>query len=236
MSSASRDPFVLRTERLSKTYDDGLVRALDDVTVTIAHGEYVAITGPSGSGKSTLLHLLGCLDRPSSGEVFFDGRPLSAEPDLDRLRAEKIGFVFQSFYLLPTLTAHENVRVPMFETAFSPRERKQRADLLLSLVGLSNRRHRLPKQLSVGERQRVAIARALANAPSVLLADEPTGNLDSRTMDDVLNLLAKLHQQQRVTLVVVTHSPQVAERAQRILHVEDGRVVADVWQGQAVTV
>jgi putative ABC transport system ATP-binding protein len=218
---------LLRTERLCKTYPDGQVNALVDVTLSIRHGEFVAIMGASGSGKSTLLNLLGALDRPTSGEVFFEDRPLSAMPDLDRFRAQKIGFVFQSFFLLPTLTALENVQIPMFEGPLSARQRSAEASELLKLVGMSHRLHHRPPKLSVGERQRIAVARALANDPRLLLADEPTGNLDSRTAAEVLDLFAHLHRDKGMTLVLVTHGQEVADRAERILRMCDGRIYAE---------
>ncbi|MFN4258620.1 MAG: ABC transporter ATP-binding protein [Gemmataceae bacterium] len=221
------DKALLRTENLCKLYPDGQVNALVDVNVRIGYGEFVAIMGPSGSGKSTLLNLLGALDRPSSGEVYFEGQPLSSMKRLDMLRAMKIGFVFQSFYLLPTLTALENVQVPMFEGPLSVRERVNKARALLGSVGLEHRLNHLPVKLSVGERQRVAVARALANDPLLLLADEPTGNLDSRTAADVLDLFDNLHRDHGLTIVMVTHGLEVAQRAQRIIHMRDGRVVQD---------
>jgi putative ABC transport system ATP-binding protein len=218
---------MLRTERLGKTYPDGRVNALVDVSVRIGRGEYVAIMGPSGSGKSTLLNLLGALDRPTSGEVFFEGRPLRAWGSLDRLRSAKLGFVFQSFHLLPTLTALENVQVPMFEGPLSAAARASKAADLLEAVGMIRRANHLPAKLSVGERQRVAIARALANDPILLLADEPTGNLDSHTAEDVLDLFDALHRDRGMTLLVVTHSEEVAQRAERIIRLKDGQVMED---------
>jgi len=217
---------LFRTVNLTKVYSDGSVNALVDANVLIPRGQYVAVMGPSGSGKSTLLNLLGALDRPTSGEVFFQCQPLSAMRDLDHFRARQLGFVFQSFYLLPTLTAAENVQIPMFEIGIRAAERARRAAELLELVGMSHRAGHLPRQLSVGERQRVAIARALANRPIVLLADEPTGNLDSHNAAQVLELFERLHQQQ-MTVVVVTHSPEVASRAQRIIRLRDGKVIDD---------
>jgi putative ABC transport system ATP-binding protein len=212
---------------VGKTYPDGRVQALVEVSLEIRRGEYIAIVGPSGSGKSTLLNLLGALDRPDEGETYFDGFPLSVHRDLDRLRSQKIGFVFQSFYLLPTLTALENVQIPMFEGPLSAGARARKAGELLEMVGLSHRAGHLPSRLSVGERQRVAIARALANDPVLLLADEPTGNLDSQTAADILDLFDRLHHMHGMTLAVVTHSQDVADRAERVIRLRDGRVVAD---------
>jgi putative ABC transport system ATP-binding protein len=215
----------LWADRLDKTYPDGQVHALNGLTLGVAAGEHVAITGPSGSGKSTLLNVLGALDRPDSGEVYFRGEPLSGRRDLDRFRARQIGFVFQSFFLLPTLTARENVQVPMLEgPPLRPRERAKKADELLELVGLMKRANNRSSQLSVGERQRVALARALANDPVLLLADEPTGNLDSDNAGQVLDLFDAFQRERGLTLVVVTHSQEVAGRAHRVVNMRDGRV------------
>jgi putative ABC transport system ATP-binding protein len=219
--------YLLRAERLSRQYPDGNVTALVDVSFGIRPGEYVSIMGPSGSGKSTLLNLLGALDTPTSGEVYFEGQPLSTMPSLDELRSEKIGYVFQSFYLLPMLTAVENVQIPMFESRLSARERASRAAELLASVNMSHRADHLPSRLSVGERQRVAIARSLANQPRLLLADEPTGNLDTRTGLEILELFARLHNERQMTLVVITHSQEVADRTERIIHIRDGRIESD---------
>jgi putative ABC transport system ATP-binding protein len=218
---------ILRTERLTKLYPDGQVHALEDVNLSIRAGEYVSIMGPSGSGKSTLLNMLGALDLPSSGDVYFEDRPLSSIRDLDRLRAEKLGFVFQSFYLLPVLTAAENVQVPMFEGPWPVHARARRAAELLELVGLGHRANHLPKQLSVGERQRVAIARALANEPLLLLADEPTGNLDSKSAAGAFDLFARLHRDREMTIVLITHDEQLGRRAKRLVRMQDGRIVSD---------
>lgn len=218
---------LLRTEHLAKTYDDGDVHALVDVNLDILRGDFVAIMGPSGCGKSTLLSILGGLEMPSSGQVYFEGQPLSVLRDLDRFRSEKLGFVFQSFLLLPTLTALENVQVPMFEGPLPAQARAKKALELLDAVGLLHRVDHLPSKLSVGERQRVAIARALANDPSLILADEPTGNLDSKTAVDILELFTKLHQQRGITLVVVTHWEGLADYCTRRIRLLDGRLVAD---------
>jgi putative ABC transport system ATP-binding protein len=219
---------LLFADRVVKTYPDGDVHALNGVTLGITEGQSLAITGPSGCGKSTLLNLLGMLDRPDSGEVYFRGEALSKQRDLDHFRARQIGFVFQSFFLLPALTARENVQVPMFEgPRRSARDRAKKANELLDLVGMSPRAGHRPLQLSVGERQRVALARALANDPVLLLADEPTGNLDSDNADKVLDLLTALQKTHNLALVVVTHSAEVAERADRVVKMRDGKVVAD---------
>jgi putative ABC transport system ATP-binding protein len=227
MNNARSKPFLLTAEHLSKVYPDGQVVALEDVSLAIAAGESVAVMGPSGCGKSTLLNLLGGLDRPDSGEVCFEGVPLSRQRSLARFRARKIGFVFQSFHLLPMLTALENVQVPMFGGPLSAPGRARKARELLESVGMLHRAGHRPTQLSVGQRQRVALARALANDPVVLLADEPTGNLDSRSAAEVLDLFSCLNRDHGLTLVIVTHSPEVAQRCGRVLWLSDGRLVKD---------
>jgi putative ABC transport system ATP-binding protein len=227
MNDAASPSPLISAEHLRKVYPDGKVVALDDVSVAIAPGEHVGVMGPSGCGKSTLLNLLGALDRPDSGEVFFEGVPLSRQPSLARLRSRKVGFVFQSFHLLPTLTAMENVQVPMFGGPLSASGRAKKARELLETVGILQRARHTPSRLSVGERQRVALARALANDPVVLLADEPTGNLDTRATAEVLDLFASLKRDRGLTLVVVTHSPEVAKRCERVLWMSDGRLVKD---------
>ena len=218
---------LLFADRLDKQYPDGKVHALNSVTLAVRAGEYLAVTGPSGSGKSTLLNVLGALDRPDSGEVYFQGEPLSKRRDLDRLRARQIGFVFQSFFLLPTLTARENVQIPMFEGPLKARDRAKKADELLGLVGMAKRAAHRSSQLSVGERQRVALARALANDPVLLLADEPTGNLDSDNAAHVLDLFDDFQRDRGLTLIVVTHSHEVADRAHRVVKMRDGKVIED---------
>jgi putative ABC transport system ATP-binding protein len=217
--------YLLYADDVHKQYPDGQVRALNGVTFGLRAGEATAITGPSGSGKSTLLNVLGTLDRPDRGEVYYQGEPLSARRDLDRFRARQIGFVFQSFFLLPTLTSRENVQVPMFGGPLGPRARAKKADELLDLVGMGHRAGHRPGKLSVGERQRVALARALANDPVLLLADEPTGNLDSDNATRVLDLLTGLRRDRNLALVVVTHSADVAARADRVVQMRDGAVV-----------
>ncbi|MGO9466031.1 MAG: ABC transporter ATP-binding protein [Isosphaeraceae bacterium] len=214
---------ILRALGLVKHYSDGNVKALQGVSLTIDVAESVAITGPSGCGKSTLLHLLGGLDRPTEGEVFYRGKPL-AQLDIDQYRAREIGFVFQAFHLMPTLTTVENVQIPMFEAPWTRRERVERAERLVAEVGLAHRQNHRPSQLSIGERQRVAIARALANDPSLLLADEPTGNLDSKNQEEIMHLLQQLRRERRLTMVIVTHSHEVAQAADRRIAMKDGRV------------
>jgi putative ABC transport system ATP-binding protein len=220
--------YLLFADRLVKTYPDGDVHALSGVSLGVREGEFVAITGPSGCGKSTLLNMLGALDRPDQGEVYFRGKPLSQEKNLDHFRARQIGFIFQSFFLLPSLTARENVQVPMFEGPISSvSERIKKADELLELVGMAKRARHRPNKLSVGERQRVAIARALANDPALLLADEPTGNLDSDNSVHVMDLLLSFQRERGLALLVVTHSNEIAERADHIVRIKDGKVLED---------
>jgi putative ABC transport system ATP-binding protein len=228
MTNDARADHLLYADNVVKTYPDGAVHALNGVTLGVRPAQYVAITGPSGCGKSTLLNMLGVLDRPDGGEVYFRGEPLSQRRDLDHFRAREIGFVFQSFYLIPTLTARENVQVPMFEgPKLAPRARAKKADELLALVGMAQRANHRPTKLSVGERQRVALARALANDPHLLLADEPTGNLDSENANKVLDLFTQLQKDRNLALVVVTHSDEVAQRADRVVKMRDGKVVSD---------
>ncbi|HEY2799245.1 MAG TPA: ABC transporter ATP-binding protein [Chthoniobacterales bacterium] len=225
-STASAAP-LLEARGLTREFDDGQVKALRGVDFSIDAGEFIAITGPSGCGKSTLLQLLGALDRPTSGDLLYRGESVPNLSDLAAYRASEIGFIFQAFHLLPTFTALENVQIPMFEGYRSRSERREHAVELLRLVGLEDRLDHFPSKLSGGERQRVAVARSLANEPSLLLADEPTGNLDSENAHSVLDLIIRLQQEQGRTLVLVTHDPTIAERAGRILHMTDGRIVSD---------
>jgi putative ABC transport system ATP-binding protein len=215
---------------LTKTFDmpAGPVHALRDVSIRIAAGEHIAIQGPSGCGKSTLLHILGCVDTPTSGSLRLDGREVAALSDRDRsgLRLRQIGFVFQRFFLLPMLTAFENVEVPQAEAGVSRQARRHRTAELLDFVGLAHRMHHRPAQLSGGEAQRVAIARALANRPRLLLADEPTGELDQATGDQIAALLARVREE-GTAIIVVTHDAALAARAARSLRMRDGRIVAD---------
>ncbi len=223
-------PLILLKD-VSKTYLDGDVHALKSICMQIEPGEFMCIMGPSGCGKSTLLHMLGALDRPTSGEVLFEGESLASIKNLDALRAQRIGFVFQSFYLLPNLTALENVQLPMFEGALPMAQRVDEAQRLLVTVGLEHRVHHRPHQLSIGERQRVAIARAMANGPSIVLADEPTGSLDSRSGREVMELLSALNAEHQTTLVVVTHDEKVAEYGNRLVQMLDGEILADARAG-----
>lgn len=219
---------LIRTENLVKSYCTGAVelRAVDGVSLEIDQGEYVALMGPSGSGKSTLMHVLGCLDTPTSGRYWFDGREVSrlSDEELAHLRNREIGFVFQSFNLLGRLSALANVQLPMVYAGIKPKERRTRAEAMLELVGLKDRMKHKPNELSGGEMQRVAIARALANRPRVLLADEPTGNLDSRTGGDIMQLFDSLAGQGN-TIILVTHDQNVANHARRTVRMIDGRVV-----------
>lgn len=216
---------VYEAQGLEKGFDEGQVQALRGVDFTIAEGEFIAITGPSGCGKSTLLQMLGTLGRPSSGTLLYRGKSLPDLPDPSVYRAHEIGFVFQAFHLLPTFTALENIQIPMFEGPLSIHARRDRAKELLESVGLGHRAAHLPAKLSGGERQRVAIARSLANKPSVLLADEPTGNLDSENAGMIMELLTQLHRERGMTLVLVTHDPSIARSATRRLEMKDGRIV-----------
>jgi ABC-type lipoprotein export system ATPase subunit len=218
---------LLEAKALTREFDEGQVKALRGVDFSIGEGEFVAIVGPSGCGKSTLLQLLGALDRPTSGTLLYRGISLPDDPNPAAYRARQVGFIFQAFHLLPTFTAAENVQIPMFEIDRSASERRDRAVELLKLVGLDHRLDHFPSKLSGGERQRVAIARSLANGPALLLADEPTGNLDSENAQSVLNLLIRLQQEQGRTMVLVTHDATIAERAGRILRMIDGRIVAE---------
>ncbi len=212
---------------LKKQFDNGKVMALRGLDLEIRQGEFVAIIGQSGCGKSTLLQMLGCLDRPSEGTLNYRGTSIPDMRDPAAYRAHQIGFVFQSFHLLPTFTVLENVQIPMFEGKLSRSQRKARGIELLESVGLGHRLSHYPSELSGGERQRVAIARGLANRPSVVLADEPTGNLDSESAVQIIDLLLELHGKLGVTLVLVTHDLSVAERASRTIRMKDGRVISD---------
>jgi putative ABC transport system ATP-binding protein len=225
---------MIQLDHVTKRFEGrSRVTALDDITLTIPRGELVSIIGPSGSGKSTLLNLVGGLDRTTSGDVRVDGQSLGELPDdgLTRVRRDKVGFIFQFFNLLPTLTCLENVGLPLHLRGWPRRKVADRAGELLALVQLGDRLTHLPEELSGGQRQRVAIARALSVYPPILLADEPTGNLDTRTGADILNLIRDLHSRLGSTVVIVTHDLSVAHSCQRTIALRDGRIVEDVSRG-----
>jgi ABC-type lipoprotein export system ATPase subunit len=224
----SERPVVVETHHLTKVYGDGAaVRALDGVDLTILKGEFLTVMGPSGSGKSTLLNMIGALDKPSGGQIIVNGEDLATIHDVDSFRARTVGFVFQLHNLLPALTAWENVEVPMHGQGVDEREMRHRAEHLLELVGLPDRMRHLPSQLSGGQRQRVATARALANDPAIILADEPTGSLDTQSGDEIMDLLETINREQGTTILIVTHDPRVARRTRRILTMRDGKIVDD---------
>jgi len=220
----SERPPAVETVDLVKTFDQGRTRAVDGATFSVAQGEFVAVTGPSGCGKSTLLHLIAALERPDSGRIVVLGEDITSRHDLSRYRARTVGLVFQLHNLLPNLTAVENVEVPMYETGLGIRERRRRALQLLELVGLSDKARRRPPALSGGERQRVAVARSLSNDPPILLADEPTGNLDSKAGRNVMEALEAIHHQHGLTIIMVTHDPGIAASADRVIKMLDGRI------------
>jgi len=224
-SSTATGALVFEARGLKKNYEGGNVAALRGVDFEIREGEFVAVVGPSGCGKSTLLQMLGSLDVPSDGLLEYRGQSIADLADPADYRSTEIGFIFQAFHLLPTFTVSENVQIPMFETGLSRKEREVRAHELLTSVGLDHRLKHFPSELSGGERQRVAIARSLANRPTVLLADEPTGNLDSENAAQVVELLLKLHRDLGMTLVLVTHDLGIAGLASRIIRMKDGHVV-----------
>lgn len=215
---------IVEIKDLKKKYENGKIIALDGVNLEIKEGEFVSIMGPSGSGKSTLLNMIGALDRPDEGNIEVAGYDLRKTKDLSKFRSKEIGFIFQFHNLIPNLSVLENVEIPMFESSISGRNMLKRANELLDAVNLSNRANQKPTKLSGGERQRVAIARALVNNPSIILADEPTGSLDSKTGEIVLNILRDLHQKENVTLIMVTHEPYVARKAGRTINVLDGKI------------
>ena len=219
---------ILRLENIWKTYTMGEVEvhALRGVSLTIRRGDFVAITGSSGSGKSTMMNLVGCLDLPTKGSIFLDNKDIAtlSESDLAQIRGKKIGFIFQQFHLIPTLTALDNVTLPSEFQDVSPSEARKKAIQILESIGLGERMDHHPSQLSGGQQQRVAIARALANNPEVILADEPTGNLDSKTGTEVVDLLERLWKKEGKTIIMVTHELKLAQRAKRIIHLKDGKI------------
>ncbi|MDI6703487.1 MAG: ABC transporter ATP-binding protein [bacterium] len=215
---------IIKIKNLTKTFDGGIIKALNGINLEVQEREFVAIIGPSGCGKSTLLNMIGGLDMPDSGEVFVAGKDLLKERDLARFRSQRVGFIFQLHNLIPTLSALENVQIPMFGSRLTKSEAKRKAYRLLEMVGLEERMESLVPQLSSGERQRLAIARALANSPQIILADEPTGNLDVQSGDRILRLLQLINKQEEVTLVLVTHSESVAKAANRIIYMLDGKI------------
>jgi ABC-type lipoprotein export system ATPase subunit len=219
--------WIVETRDLTRIYGDGeAIRALDGVNMQISHGELVAVMGPSGSGKSTLLNIIGALDRPTSGQVYVDGEDVVKIRNKDKFRAKTVGFMFQLHNLLPTMTARENVEVPMIGHT-GKRARRKRAEELLNLCGLADRMNHLPSQLSGGQRQRVAVARSLANNPPLVLADEPTGSLDTVSGLELLKLLRDINQTQGTTFIVVTHDPAVARQTRRVLVMADGKIVRE---------
>jgi len=218
---------IYEARGLKKEFDDGRVAALRGIDLRIDAGEFVSIVGPSGCGKTTFLNMLGSLDFPTAGQLLFKGTNIPDLPDPADYRARDIGFIFQSFHLLPTFTVEENVQIPMIGQSRSRAERKARALELLEAVGLSHRRGHLPSKLSGGERQRAAIARSLVNDPDVLLADEPTGNLDSKNAEQVTELLCRLQTEHRTTMILVTHDLGIARHASRIVRMKDGQVISE---------
>jgi putative ABC transport system ATP-binding protein len=229
---------IIKLENVWKKYKlaNEELSILKGVSMTISSGSFTTIMGPSGSGKSTLMHLLGLLDTPSEGKILFGGQDISkfSEDKLAQIRGEKIGFIFQQFNLLQNLTALENVMLPMIFQGVSENKRIERAKFLLDSVDLEHRINHRPKEMSGGEQQRIAIARSLVNDPEILIGDEPTGNLDSSTGKTVMEILTKLHREQKKTIIVVTHDPSIAHYSQNIIHIQDGNIVSNHFQDKEV--
>ncbi len=231
MNTSQSNGEVIRINEVTKVYKMGTqeVHALRGVSLGIQRGESVAIMGPSGSGKSTLMNVIGCLDQPTSGEYFLDGEDVSqmSEDELADVRNRRVGFIFQSFNLLARTSARENVQLPLIYAGTSPKMRRQRAEEVLRAVGLGDRLDHMPNELSGGQQQRVAIARALVNRPSIILADEPTGNLDSKSGKEVMNILMNLNREQNITVVLVTHDPRLTQYVSRVINLFDGTIRGD---------
>ena len=231
MNKCSMNKGEICCQELVKTYNPGTqteFTALKSINLTISEGDFVSIAGPSGSGKSTLLNMISCLDSPTAGEVYIEGMGISTLNDFEKakLRREKLGFVFQQFNLIPNMTTYENIELPMRFKGTPASERKKRVNELLNLVGLEDKPRNKPSELSGGQQQRVAVARSLANNPKIILADEPTGNLDSATGKMIIDLLRKLNKEEKMTLVIVTHDPGIAKIAHKTVRIQDGKIVA----------
>ena len=220
---------LIRLTNVLKEYDDGSVRALNNINLSVEKGSFVSIIGPSGSGKSTLLNMLGALDSPDYGQVIINGVDLARQKDLSDFRRQEIGFIFQLHNLLPNLTVQENVEIPLMDANMSEKDKHRRALLFIEAVGLIDKRKQKPNKLSGGERQRVAIARSLINFPSIILADEPTGALDTKTGEKVLDVLRFVHESINATLIIVTHDRDVARLADRTIEIRDGQIINDYY-------
>lgn len=220
---------LIRLRNVIKQYDNGNVIALNNINLSIEEGSFVSIIGPSGSGKSTLLNMIGALDKPDYGEIIINGIDISKQKDLSDLRQKEIGFIFQLHNLLPNLTVLENVEIPLIGTGLSQKDQHRRSELFIEAVGLLDKKNVKPNKLSGGQRQRVAIARALVNLPSIILADEPTGSLDTKTGARVLHILKQMHEKYGVTVIIVTHDNDVARQAQRTIQIRDGQIIDDFY-------